>query len=73
MTLGARPVCERCTRAARTVDTPSVKVRVERCLIWRDADGLHLRAHCHGDTWERGLPESTEEDHIEALTAFGGP
>jgi hypothetical protein len=47
-------------------------VRCERTMVWRELEGLRLRARCHGGTWERTLPEDCTEQTIEALTAFGG-
>jgi hypothetical protein len=55
------------------MDTPHVKVRVERCLVLRDTDGmLRLLAKCHGSVSELELPENTTEDGIAALEVFRG-
>jgi hypothetical protein len=72
VTTTARPYCAPCSRNARTVETPRVRVRVERCVVLRDASGLRLLARCHGAAWERTLPDDCTEETIEALTAFGG-
>ncbi len=43
-----RPICAHCTRAARTCDTPGVRVRVDRCRLLRDAMQRYwLVSECH--------------------------
>lgn len=72
MSSAVRPICAVCSRNARTADTPRVKVRVDLAVVWRDADGLHLRCRCHGAEWSRSIPETHDEATIESLHAFGG-
>lgn len=65
------PICERCTRNARTVDNPSVYVRVERCLVWRDGPTCQLLVRCHGvHLGPITVPESCDEMWIENLVVF---
>lgn len=73
-----RPVCAMCSRNARTVETPRVKVRVDSSRVYRDAAGdLQLIARCHGATegptrlmgeWIERLDEAA----IEELEVFRG-
>ena len=54
------PICSRCSRNARTVDTPRVKVRVERAMAWRENGKILVRAWCHGEVATReldGMPD----------------
>lgn len=72
-----RPVCAVCSRNARTVDTPRVKVRVEKALVLRDPEGLLVLARCHGDVCEhriatRSLDDTISESDIEGLELFRG-
>lgn len=71
------PICRHCTKAARTVDTPNVKVRVDSCLVFR-ADGvLRIIVRCHGEVIDRPLTsfartEPWDEKAISALEVFRG-
>lgn len=69
-----KPICSVCTRAARTADTPSVKVRVEKALVLRDGDALLLVVRCHGEREETDLdaPGNWTEDDLGRLEVFRG-
>lgn len=70
----AKPICCACTRNARTVDTPLVKVRVERFILWREGDWWKFVARCHNAVaWGQiGGEGIRDEDDIEALEVFRG-
>ncbi len=74
-----RPICEHCSRNARTVDNPHVRCRVQLALVLRpfplsEPCTFDVIVHCHGDTqrirleWA-GAMLVTEHD-IENLSAF---
>lgn len=70
-----RPICAHCTKAARTVDTPNVKVRVERCTVWRGGEAyLTIRVRCHGavETLTANDAPGLDEHYISRLEAFRG-
>lgn len=66
-----RPICAHCTRAARTVDTPLVKVRVERCIVFRDGPTVVMLSRCHGavDVF-RDLGPAVTEPMLARLEVF---
>lgn len=71
-----KPICSQCTRAARTADTPSVKVRVEELLVWRTAPTwIQIRVRCHGaeETIAENDPPVRDEDWLGRLEVFRGP
>ncbi len=75
------PICGHCTRNARTVDTPSVHVRVESRVLIRDLARLSrsgepylLIVRCHGEIEQIPVPGPltlTDED-IAAMVVFRG-
>lgn len=70
----SNPICRACTRSGRTVDTPNIKVRVERFLLWRDGASYRFVARCHhavlmGSINVEGL---RDEDDLARLEVFGG-
>lgn len=71
--LTPRPVCAFCSRNARTVDTPRVKVRVERAVVIRRDGEIVALCRCHGAACEVTFVgrDPTEED-IELAEAFRG-
>ncbi len=64
------PVCVACTRNARTVDTPRVKVRVASAVVSRDVQGLRLICRCHGAVSVTFLVEPCEESDLETKEVF---
>ncbi len=68
-----RPICVPCTRAARTCDTPSVRVRVDRCRLLRDAAQRYwLVSECHGDREAVEVKLDGIEELIERVEVFRG-
>lgn len=73
---GPRPVCLRCTRAARTVDTPHVRVRVDTVLVMRDTSKsdpwFDVVVTCHGerDALHAQIPDGADEAYLGELVAF---
>ncbi len=66
-----RPICMHCTRAARTCDTPSVRVRVDRCRLLRDLEQRYwMISECHGDREAQEVRFAGLEDVIERVEVF---
>ena len=67
------PICAACTRNVQTVDTPNVKARVERIVVFRDEHGLHVGAHCHREWHWMGWANGgigVDETTLESLRFF---
>jgi len=68
------PICAHCTNAARTVETPRVKARVEKILVYRNGAGhIRLASWCHGTREEIGLSDvwaGFDESHLARLEVF---
>ncbi len=68
-----RPICMHCTRAARTCDTPSVRVRVDRCRLLRDLEQRYwLVSECHGAREVIEVKLTGLEELIERVEVFCG-
>lgn len=78
-----RPVCAQCTRDVRTVDTPGIKVRVERAVVFRRGEDLVLSLRCHGvneqiaimvgpHTGSDRLDEKGLDEWLDRLEVFRG-
>ncbi len=66
-----RPICAHCTRAARTCDTPSVRVRVDRCRLLRDLEQRYwLVSECHGAREVLEVKLTGLEELIERVEVF---
>ncbi len=68
-----KPLCAQCTRAARTCDTPGVRVRVDRCRLLRDCEQRYwLVSECHGAREATEVRIDGLEDLIERVEVFCG-
>ncbi len=66
------PICAYCTRRARTTDTPRVKVRVDRAIVYRTPEGLRALVHCHSSITIVEVHETISETDLEATEVFRG-
>lgn len=76
-----KPICGKCTNAARDADMPNVKVRVERFMVGKSADPRDVWpwwaiVSCHGVNrltfphWDRHM--GADETVIEKMVVFDG-